>query len=495
MPVAPLPSCLRPLLRSLPLALALGVLPPAASAAAPFSDNGDGTVTDDSTGLMWDQCVWGQTGALCADSPATTHGWVDALNQAQAANAIAYKGYTDWRPPNLNELESLVVFDQVTQPRFDASVFPNTPLNYFWSSSFMLPLAGSPVSRASMVQSNGGSSAIAIGTAAVIRLVRNGANAAAAHDAQDSVPPVSTEVAASAPANATQAFISVKASERATGYWLVRPAGTAAPTAGELLAGGTAAALLGGTRHDADPGGLTPGTDYVFYFWLRDTAGNGAIAVSSLPFSTPKMAQTITFGGLSDRSFGATVPPLVATASSSLSVVFGSTTPAVCSVTGTSVALLAAGLCTIEATQPGDSTYAAAAPVQQSFTVDAVPPGMPTAAGVVAGDGQAVLTWGAPVSTGGSPVTYTVTGGPGGAQACVSPCVITGLTNGTAYTFTITAGNSAGVGGSTAVGPVTPHLAPVAAPLPIPALSEWALVLLAGGLGLFARGALRRRAA
>lgn len=66
---------------------------------------------------------------------------------------------------------------------------------------------------------------------------------------------------------------------------------------------------------------------------------------------------------------------------------------------------------------------------------------------VVAGNGQATISFSAPGANGGSAITgYTATSSPGGiiASGTTSPITITGLSNGTAYTFTITASNAAG---------------------------------------------------
>ena len=62
--------------------------------------------------------------------------------------------------------------------------------------------------------------------------------------------------------------------------------------------------------------------------------------------------------------------------------------------------------------------------------------------------GTAAISWDAPMNSGGSPITsYAVTATPGG-QACMSTgatsCVVTGLTNGTAYTFSVVASNALG---------------------------------------------------
>jgi hypothetical protein len=79
--------------------------------------------------------------------------------------------------------------------------------------------------------------------------------------------------------------------------------------------------------------------------------------------------QTITFGALSDKIISDTPPTLSATASSGLTVAFTSATTGVCTVSGTTVTLLAPGTCTINANQAGNGTYAAAAQVQRSFAI------------------------------------------------------------------------------------------------------------------------------
>jgi peptidoglycan/xylan/chitin deacetylase (PgdA/CDA1 family) len=85
-------------------------------------------------------------------------------------------------------------------------------------------------------------------------------------------------------------------------------------------------------------------------------------------------------------------------------------------------------------------------------------PGTPTGA---PGDSRVSVSWTAPSSDGGSPITgYTVTASPGGATCSTTgalSCMVTGLTNGTAYTFTVKATNSVGTGpASSPSAPVTP---------------------------------------
>ena len=81
----------------------------------------------------------------------------------------------------------------------------------------------------------------------------------------------------------------------------------------------------------------------------------------------------------------------------------------------------------------------------QAGTVPAQP-ATPTAA---PGNGRAIVTW-SPPANGGQPITgYTITGTPGGtavAGGSATAAVVFGLTNGTSYTFTVTARNVVGTG-------------------------------------------------
>lgn len=100
-----------------------------------YLDNGDETVSDLQAGLMWMQCSVGLSGAGCASGTASTFTWNLALQQPRTLNSSGgFAGYSDWRLPNVNELETLVEL-ACWSPSINMTFFPNTPGSYYWSSS------------------------------------------------------------------------------------------------------------------------------------------------------------------------------------------------------------------------------------------------------------------------------------------------------------------------------------------------------------------------
>jgi hypothetical protein len=154
-----------------------------------------------------------------------------------------------------------------------------------------------------------------------------------------------------------------------------------------------------------------------------------------------------------------------ATATSGLAVTFSSATPAICTVSGAKVSGVTAGTCTVTADQPGSAAFSAAQQVTQDIAVVPTLPGIPSGVTATAGNAQATVSFAAPTFTGGSAITeYTVTSAPGGlsASGATSPINITGLTNNTAYTFTVSAANAKGNGlASSASTSVTPLFPPI----------------------------------
>ncbi len=78
-----------------------------------FVSNGDGTVTDNATGLQWTQ----------ADSGKGMN-WEAALAWAQTKNTEKYLGYSDWRLPNAKELQSIVDYKRSPDTTNSAAIDP-----------------------------------------------------------------------------------------------------------------------------------------------------------------------------------------------------------------------------------------------------------------------------------------------------------------------------------------------------------------------------------
>lgn len=101
-----------------------------------FTDNGDGTVSDAATGLMWSR-----------DDSGEGMNWEEALAYAQEKNAENWLGYNDWRVPSVKELHSIVDYSRspdTTSSAAISSVFNVTTITnernetdypWYWSST------------------------------------------------------------------------------------------------------------------------------------------------------------------------------------------------------------------------------------------------------------------------------------------------------------------------------------------------------------------------
>jgi hypothetical protein len=103
-----------------------------------------------------------------------------------------------------------------------------------------------------------------------------------------------------------------------------------------------------------------------------DQAGNASYQSApqvSNSFTVSQRSQTISFTSPGSQGLATGTVALSATATSGLSVSFASTTPSVCTVSGSTLTLVLAGTCSVTASQAGNTTYAAAASVSNSFNV------------------------------------------------------------------------------------------------------------------------------
>jgi hypothetical protein len=79
-----------------------------------FTDNGDGTVTDEATELMWSQ-----------DDSGAGLDWEEALAWVEEKNAESYLGYDDWRLPNAKELQGIVDYGRSPDTTGSAAIDPS----------------------------------------------------------------------------------------------------------------------------------------------------------------------------------------------------------------------------------------------------------------------------------------------------------------------------------------------------------------------------------
>ena len=93
---------------------------------AHFTDNGNGTITDNHTGLVWQKI-----------QPSSTMTWEEALSYSRS---LTLGGKSDWRLPNVRELQSLNDVN-LYKPSFNKNYFTNVLSGNFWSSTTMFQTA------------------------------------------------------------------------------------------------------------------------------------------------------------------------------------------------------------------------------------------------------------------------------------------------------------------------------------------------------------------
>ncbi len=100
-----------------------------------FIDNGNGTVTDQNTKLLWSKCALGRSNVNCTAGVLFGGNQQAAFNGCNNLNVLVFAGRNNWRLPNANELLSIVDYSGAGNPAVPAA-FPNFPANTtFWTST------------------------------------------------------------------------------------------------------------------------------------------------------------------------------------------------------------------------------------------------------------------------------------------------------------------------------------------------------------------------
>lgn len=205
--------------------------------------------------------------------------------------------------------------------------------------------------------------------------------------------------------------------------------------------------------------GLANGATYTFAVRATNSVGTGPGLAVSAPVTTPNVpgAPTGVIGQVGDQQIAVTWQAPSTDGGMPITGYTARTQPGgqTCSWTSGPLACVITGLAN---GSPYSLTVAATSAVGNGAPSTALPgltprtiPDAPTGVAAIAGNGSAQVSWLAPASNGGATITsYTATSSPEGRSCTWSAgpldCVVTGLTNDTPYTFTVTATNEAGMG-------------------------------------------------
>ncbi len=216
-----------------------------------------------------------------------------------------------------------------------------------------------------------------------------------------------------------------------------------------------------------------------FVGWFLATSGGSALASPYSPVATSNLTiyarwntnRTIAINSDSYQAGYArigTAPTIAATPSAGVgigTITYATSTSSVCTINASTgvVAFLNTGTCSVSATINETGGFTAATSSSVSFAIRATP-GAPTGLAATPGNAQVTISWSAPANTGGGVTSYLVSASSGGGTCTWTSgplsCTVTGLTNGTSYSFTVAAINAQGSSAPSSAITSTPRTVP-----------------------------------
>ena len=104
---------------------------PSQTSFVKYIDNGNGTVLDRQTGLVWQKCSVGQNNDAVCSGGASSPDWTTALANCSGLGLAS----RTWRLPNVKELQTIFDVSRTSFPTIDTNFFPATVNAKYWSST------------------------------------------------------------------------------------------------------------------------------------------------------------------------------------------------------------------------------------------------------------------------------------------------------------------------------------------------------------------------